>query len=372
MNLEADSETHWLRLIAGMTGFLGLILGGEVVVLLLSIRPAPMGFYLGAISAFVALCGLGYTVHWIRGNVPRRSSPRLAGWCLGGAAAFLALNIAFMLSLPPRPLFTRITWAHWALSVGGAVGLLIGTFEARAVERGRTAERVRVRQQEAERRNELLKDFIDVISHDLTNPLHVAEGNLVLVQEQVDSEHLDDIDVALTRMSSMLDRTRQWARDGQVVEETESVDLESLADICWTTVDTQDAELRLAAPPTVEADPDSLRHVLENLFHNAIEHGHEDVTVRIGGLSDENGFFVEDDGQGIPADRRDQVFEMGHTTKDQGSGLGLNIVASILQAHGWEISVTSSDAGGARFEITGIDTDSHPETSPQPRRTLVS
>jgi signal transduction histidine kinase len=332
-----------------------------------------MGFYPGAISALVALCGLGYGVRWIATEtVSWRSYPRLAGWCLGGAAAFLALNIVFMISLPPRPLFTRITWAHWALSVGGAAGLLIGTFEARTVERARAAERVRVEQREVERRNELLENFVSVISHDLTDPLRVAEGKLVLVREQVDSEHLDDIDTALGRMDTMLDKTRQWAREGQAVGETESVDLGSLADTCWTTVDTQGAELRLETLPTVEADPDSLLHVFENLFRNAIEHGHEDVTVRVGTLSAEDGFFVEDNGPGIPADRRDEIFEMGHTSTDHGSGLGLNIAASIVQAHEWEIRATSGDGGGARFEITGVDIRGHPEPAPGAEHTPVS
>jgi len=373
VDLKVDSEARWLQLTAGVTGFLALVLGGEVVVILLSIRPAPMGFYAGAVSALVALCGLGYGVYWIvTRNVSRGSYRRLAGWCFGGATAFLVLNVAFIISLSPRPLFTRITWLQWALSMGGAVGLLIGIFETRAVERARTAERARVKQQEVERRNELLEDFVNVISHDLTNPLHVAEGKLVLVKEQADSEHLDDIDVALARMRTMLEKTRQWAREGQAVGETEPVDLESLADTCWTTVDTQDAKLLLETPPTVEADPDSLLHVFENLFRNAVEHGHEDVAVRVGELSGDDGFFIEDNGPGIPSDRRDEVFEMGHTTKDHGSGLGMNIVASIVRAHEWEIHVTSSDAGGARFEITGVDTDSHPQTSPHPKHTPVS
>jgi signal transduction histidine kinase len=359
MNLGVDSAARWLWVIAGVTGLLGLVLGGEVVVLLLGVRRAPMGFYPGAISALVALCGLGYGVRWIAaGTVPVRSYPRLAKRCLGGAAAFLALNIAFILSLPPRPLFTQISWVQWTLSTGAAVGLLVGIFETRAVERARTAERVRVEQRELERRNELLENFVRIISHDLTDPLRVAEGKLALAREQVDSEHLDDVDTALRRMDIMLDKTRQWAREGQAVGETEPVALESLVSTCWTTVDTQGAKLRLETLPTVEADPDSLRHVFENLFRNAVEHGHEDVTVRVGTLSGENGFFVEDDGQGIPADRRDEIFEIGHTSKDHGSGLGLNIVASIVRAHEWEIRATDGDGGGARFEISGVDVDS--------------
>jgi len=64
---------------------------------------------------------------------------------------------------------------------------------------------------------------------------------------------------------------------------------------------------------------------------------------------------VSDDGPGIASDEQSQVFESGYTTSDDGSGFGLAIVRQICEAHGWEIDVTKSAAGGARFEITNID-----------------
>jgi signal transduction histidine kinase len=62
-----------------------------------------------------------------------------------------------------------------------------------------------------------------------------------------------------------------------------------------------------------------------------------------------------DDGPGIPAEERDRVFENGYSTSDEGTGFGLSIVEGIVRAHDWEISVTESETGGARFEITGLD-----------------
>jgi signal transduction histidine kinase len=67
------------------------------------------------------------------------------------------------------------------------------------------------------------------------------------------------------------------------------------------------------------------------------------------------GFFVEDDGPGIPEDKRDSVLEDGFTTEADGTGLGLSIVTSIVKAHGWDVTVTGSSDGGARFEITGVE-----------------
>ena len=96
-----------------------------------------------------------------------------------------------------------------------------------------------------------------------------------------------------------------------------------------------------------------LEQLLENLFRNAVDHAGEDVTVTVGDLDDE--FYVADDGPGISDDERDRVFEDGYSTVEEGAGLGLAIVAGIAEAHGWSVTVTESEDGGARFEVTGVE-----------------
>jgi signal transduction histidine kinase len=101
---------------------------------------------------------------------------------------------------------------------------------------------------------------------------------------------------------------------------------------------------------SVVADRSRLRRVLQNLFWNASEHAGPTVTVTVGDTAD--GFFVADDGPGIPPDRRENVFESGFTTAEDGTGLGLEIVAELVQAHGWSVAVGESADGGARFDVT--------------------
>jgi signal transduction histidine kinase len=79
------------------------------------------------------------------------------------------------------------------------------------------------------------------------------------------------------------------------------------------------------------------------------------ITVRVGCLPDGDGFYVADDGAGIPAAKRDQVFEHGYSEREQGTGFGLSIVHSIVDAHGWSIRIAESWADGARFEIVVDD-----------------
>ena len=207
------------------------------------------------------------------------------------------------------------------------------------------------RERELTRQNERLDEFAEVISHDLLNPLSVLQGRVELLGEEIESAHLAPIDRAIDRMQAMLEDVLALARQGQVVNETSRVPLRTVVDGAWATTVTEGHDLTVADDlPTVEADQGRLRELLENLFRNAVEHGGADAEVRVGPLSD-GGFYVADDGAGIPETDREHLFESGFTTTESGTGLGLSIVESIVDAHGWTISVGESAAGGARFEI---------------------
>ncbi|MFB6268659.1 MAG: PAS domain S-box protein [Halobacterium sp.] len=208
---------------------------------------------------------------------------------------------------------------------------------------------------ELERQNERLDEFASVVSHDLRSPLNVAEGRVELAREAHDSDHLDVAADALDRMNQIIQHTLALAREGQAVGDTEPVSLSDAAEESWQVVETGGATLDVAGDTTLDVDPERFRHLLENLFANTVEHAGSDATVRVDPIED--GFYVEDDGPGIPEDERDGVFEPGYTTAEDGTGFGLAIVKEIVNAHRGDVTVTDSDAGGARFEITGLDAD---------------
>jgi len=213
-------------------------------------------------------------------------------------------------------------------------------------------ELLRERETELTRERDRLDEFTSVVSHDLRSPLSVAKGRAELAAADCDSEHLADVQRALARMEELLDDSLALARQGKVVGETAAVDLEDAVSQCWRTVSTSEASLVVEESATIRADEARLPEVFENLFRNAIEHGGESVRVTVGPTDD--GFYVADDGAGIPPENRSQVFESGFTTGDDSSGFGLAIAEQICEAHGWEVDVTESEAGGARFEVTGI------------------
>jgi len=216
-----------------------------------------------------------------------------------------------------------------------------------------------------QRQNERLDEFASVVSHDLRNPLTVVKGRLELVRDEVPPDQFETIQRNLQRMESIIEDVLTLAQAGETVETPDSVPLAEIAREARDHVDTDEStfEIEISNDLRVEADRDRLLHVFENLFRNAHEHNESPVTVRVGTFNLEDdfegdresiGLYIEDNGSGIPSDQREKIFERGYTTDEDGTGFGLSIVQDIVEAHGWDISLSDTPGAGVRFEITGI------------------
>ena len=238
------------------------------------------------------------------------------------------------------------------------VRVLANTVET-ALARADREMQLREQHRQLRRQNERLDEFAGVVSHDLRNPLQVAEGRLELLRDECDSDHLDAIETALQRSDRIIDDVLWLAREGRDVGAMDTVALQATVDAAWNIVadEMDQADLQYEnggrSLSTIVADDDRLRQLLENLLRNALEHGGEDMTVTVGELAD--GFYVEDTGSGIPESKRDDVFAAGYSTSDEGTGFGLAIVKRVAEAHGWDIDVTDGSTGGARLDITGVE-----------------
>lgn len=237
------------------------------------------------------------------------------------------------------------------------VGVLASTVTG-ALEQAKSKRELRANERRLARQNERLEEFTGVVSHDLRSPLNAATGYLDLLNREYDDDLIDKADDALDRMDALVGDLLTLARQGRTVDETTVTPLTETVRRAWETVPA--AETALAVDRDIGAasvDESRLRQAFENLFRNAVDHAGTGSQIRVGPLESGDGFYVEDDGQGIPPDNRARVFEHGYSTSEDGTGLGLAIVKRICEAHGWELRVVDGRDGGARFEVTGVDLD---------------
>lgn len=208
-------------------------------------------------------------------------------------------------------------------------------------------------ERELERQNERLEELISAVSHDLRNPLNVIAGRLQLARELDDGEeHFEAVKRSTSRMETLIDDLVMLARKGKPVEEAESLTLRSLVETVWPDCATPAATIAVETERQLLADRDRLRRLLEQLLDNAVTHGGDDVAVTVGDIAD--GFYVADDGPGIPETNRDRLLEYGETTNHEASGLGLALARRVAEAHGWSLRVVESTEGGTRIEIAGL------------------
>jgi len=267
----------------------------------------------------------------------------------------------------------------------------------------------KTQQENLEAKNEQLERLAGVVSHDLATPLATGESLLHLIEADLDSpspgvqQSLSDLEAVHGRLRAFAEGLPALARESTDVQTPSDCDLETVARAAWGVVDTGSLELTVESTCSLAADSSRLQQAFENLFVNSVEHGSTSptsgarqdsvehgstgsraepgnsvehgstssrgnsrtnhsvehattaeklgaTTVRVGRLDSDDGFYIEDDGPGIPADRREDLLAFGVSTGG-GSGYGLAIVRTIVEAHGWSLSITDSETGGARFEV---------------------
>ena len=240
-----------------------------------------------------------------------------------------------------------------------------GPREVRALARAFNAMSARMEETEQQRRSALAD-----VSHELRTPLTVIQGNLEAIIDGVypaDAEHLEPI-LAETRILERLVedlRTLTLAEAGSLVLHREPTDLGALlTDVAASyrgQADQSGVVITVTVPddlPSLDIDPARIREVVSNLLTNALRHTPRDGKVDLSARANDGvEIAVHDTGSGIPADQLDRIFDRFYRSPDSpGSGLGLPIARSLVEAHGGTLTAESSpDAGTTiRFALPSL------------------
>lgn len=302
----------------------------------------------GAIEAALAMV-LALIVTYVgwqlaRQSVPPRRIAKITRWTVtGGIVAFAIVAIILGAeSLGASTVDNPIA----VLFDGVAVGLLGG------VAVGVSNDHTHVRARQLAEQHNRLEEFAGIVAHDLRNPLAIAKGQLELARRTGDEQHFEAVEQSFTRMERLTREVLALSRSDATTDSLERIAIETAARRGFEAIETENASLAVETDRVVEADPQRLQTLLENLFRNSIEHGGA-TTITIRDLSD--GIAVLDDGSGIPEDKHERVFEGGYSTADA-PGFGLAIVRQIAEAHDWHHEFVEADENeGARFELRGMD-----------------
>ncbi len=228
---------------------------------------------------------------------------------------------------------------------------------------------------ELRRQEQLRRELVANVSHELATPLTAIEGFSEalldgVVHDPVARERtVRTIQREAARLHRLVDQLRQIARldagvqalergslaIGPLVMETLAVLAPELEQQAVTVSTELPAEL-----PLVYADADRVAEILLNLLDNALHHtppsGHIEVSVARSGQAVR--LSIADSGPGVPAELRERIFERffradpSRAAATGGTGLGLAIVRALVEAHGGAISVGERAGGGALFSFT--------------------
>lgn len=236
-------------------------------------------------------------------------------------------------------LTAKVPWIDPDGEVAGLIGITRDVTERRRRERALRSSKER------------LERVAMKSAHEMRNELQVAVGRL----ERADGADRWTADVAasLERLTDIADDIVELATGSSEEREPRELRLSAVARETWRTMPGEEAALRIASDALFVADPDGARLLFETVYENALEHAGPDVEITVGRLPD--GFYIADAGPGIAVEPPDRVFEACVSTTKGRSGLGLYVARSIADDHEWALSAAESEAGGARFEVTGVD-----------------
>lgn len=296
------------------------------------------------------------------------------GEVLGVSLAQSALYVAVMLGSGEAKLSSLLFRPAVLVLAGLSVGALAGHRRA-AEQREREAEEAaeaaadqldheRIEAARLRLMDEAKTEFVAIAAHELRAPLAAIRGVVETlrrvgddIEPEVERELLDGAAEQAARLTRLLDDLLTVSRieAGTVVLEFSDVPIDELvADAARASGTESVVSVSIVEAHTVHCDADRLVRVLSNLLDNARKHSPEGavIGVDVRREGDAVRFTIRDHGAGVPEDEREVIFERYRRVDEgrvRGTGLGLFIARSIVEAHGGTIGVRDAAGGGAEF-----------------------
>ena len=270
-------------------------------------------------------------------------------WMVGTSLILFAVATVFMRN-QVKPI-RRLAVAADAFGKGRDVAdfKAEGAREVRQAASAFLAMRERIRRQIAQR-----TDMLSGVSHDLRTPLTRMKLQLAMLPDGPDKQELS---ADVEEMEHMLEGYLAFAR-GEGGEKPVSTELNAIVDEVAAGAAKRGAVVdhHVEGSLTVTARPNALKRAITNLAENAARYGTH-VRINAGVRGDAVEIIIDDDGPGIPPERRDDMFrpfargDVSRNPTTGGVGLGLTIARDMVRSHGGDITLEDSPLGGLRARL---------------------
>ena len=203
------------------------------------------------------------------------------------------------------------------------------------------------------------------LAHETRNPLNIIRGMAQMISKQSNAPAeireqsraiVDETDKVTAQLNEFINYSRPREVRRSALPLTAAIN--EVVRTLGHDLDEKKIQLEVTGEPvTIEADEQLFRQALFNLALNATQAVAENGRIQIETRKTDAGeayLEVRDDGPGVPADRRQEIFKPYFTTNQKGTGLGLAVVQQIVLAHGWEIECLANEPQGALFRITHL------------------
>jgi signal transduction histidine kinase len=242
-------------------------------------------------------------------------------------------------------------------------GYMLGTFIQRSAKLGDGIVNFLTDITEQRRMEAELRNYADVVAHDLNAPIAGIQMLVGLLERRADQPPppgvLEQLRDSTERARDLIDGVLVYAQAGELRSEPVALGrlMTEVGDDLATSLAGADATVDVGELPAVDGDPRQLRRVLQNLLGNAVKfRGPEPLRIAISAAPDSQEWVltVQDNGIGVDPEEATRIFGM-FTRADrqrEGAGIGLAVCRRIVEAHGGRIWVEPADGGGSAFRFT--------------------
>lgn len=203
------------------------------------------------------------------------------------------------------------------------------------------------------------------LAHETRNPLNIVRGLAQMISRQTEatedirhrsSEIAEEVDRVTARLNEFIDYSKP--REPKPAPTNLNAVVADVQRTLESDLEDKSINFALYGPELIiDADETLLRQVLFNLIINSIQAVNTEGKIEVlfkKETAEEAILEIQDNGPGIPADKREDIFRPYFTTNKRGTGLGLAVVNQITLAHGWDIQCVPNPEKGACFRISGI------------------